>query len=90
MRELINTLQARIDRIKYYGDSVNASETLEEVIKELDDADEYEFTQSDLDDAIAQGFNRAKERFLKEILENSSLKKRGEMIDALNGMEWDG
>lgn len=91
MRELINTLQARIDRIKYYGDEVDVSETLEEVIKEIDDvAEAYEFTQSDLDDAIDQGFERAKERIIEEILENASLKKRGEMIDAVKRIEWNG
>lgn len=90
MRELINTLQARIDRIKYYGDQVDASETLEEVIKEIDNSEEYEFTQSEMEDAVVQGFDKAKQRIIKEVLENASLKKRGEMIDAVNRMAWDG
>lgn len=90
MRELIDTLQARLDRIKYYKETFDNEEVIELAVKQLKDAEDYEYTQSDIDDAIVQGFDRAKERIIEEILKNPTLKKRGEMIEAVEEMEWNG
>lgn len=88
MKELINTLQDRIDRVKYYGEKIDAPDLLGELLKELDSIDESAmYNDEDLEAAYARGFNEAKEQVIGLVLQNASLKKRDTMIEAVRELE---
>ena len=91
MKELINTLQDRIDRVKYYGEKIDAPDLLGELLKELDSIDESAmYNDEDLEAAYARGFSEAKEQVIGFVLQNASIKKRGDMIAAVRELESNG
>ena len=85
MKELINTLQDRIDRVKYYGEKIDAPDLLGELLKELDNIDESAlYNDEDLEAAYARGFNDAKEQVIEAIHRNTSFKS---IIEAVRELE---
>lgn len=54
IRELLQDLREKHDRVKYHGDTLEALPFLERLIEKLDEIESYSVTQSDLDDVEDQ------------------------------------
>lgn len=91
IQEIITNLEAVADRMRYYnGKSLNLEE-VDELIKDLGliGDHECEYNGDAVSDARSSGFDRAKTLITDNVLKNAELKKRQDMIDAVENLEDD-
>jgi len=97
LKTLIEKVQSKADEIRYYNGKIeDPGEFLDTIVKGLEAVqDEHEFcsTPEQLEEAeeiaAQSGFKQAKERIIETVLKNSVLKRRGDMIAAVEKMEHD-
>lgn len=89
LAHVIKELSEMHDQVKYHGGKIgNIPEFLEGLCDELRSINADEIVEARAAGA-ENGFNYARNLVLKNILQNPALKKRGEMIEALEKLNGD-